>query len=58
MVAALHDKLGLPGSTDRDVRQMTRPTHVEEVATAIDATEQLLEPASAHGPRSAADTDA
>lgn len=57
MVAALQAHVGMDAASDPEVRQMTQPTHVEQVADAIDAAEAVLDPAGARGPESAADTE-
>jgi uncharacterized membrane protein len=58
MVAELHDELlGRSKKQDLEIDQMRQPTHVGDLADAVDKAEQEPDPKSAGGPASAAGTE-
>lgn len=59
MVERIERRLGTaPPAADRELAELRRPTHLEELADAIDATERRIDPKGARGPESAVDTEA
>ena len=57
MVADIYRHLGIENQ-DEELERMQEPTHVRELADAVDAAEQKLTRDRAEGPSSAADTEA
>ena len=57
MVTDIHDHLGMHTPHDQELEDMKEPTHVEKLADAIDEAEEQIDPESAKGPESAADTE-
>jgi uncharacterized membrane protein len=57
LVADMHKEMGLSHRTDPEVAEMQEQTHVRKIADAVDRVEQKVDPKSARGPRSAADTE-
>ncbi len=56
LVAAIHDHLGLRNEPDQELKAMTNPTYVEDLADAADRAEDKQDPGSTADPSIAAGT--